>query len=37
MSYSIAFSQALEITYYIAIKSQEQYYEYLSIQKYPKN
>ena len=33
MSYSIAFSQALEITSYIAIKSEEQYYEYLSIQK----
>ena len=33
MSYSIAFSQALEITSYIAIKSEEQHYEYLSIQK----
>ncbi|GLX33801.1 MULTISPECIES: RrF2 family transcriptional regulator [Leuconostoc] len=33
MSYSIAFSQALEIITYINAKSEEQQYQYLSIQK----
>lgn len=33
MSYSIAFSQALEIITYINAKSEEQKYQYLSIQK----
>ncbi|HCM89200.1 Rrf2 family transcriptional regulator [Leuconostoc citreum] len=33
MSYSIAFSQALEIITYIHAKSEEQNYQYLSIQK----
>ncbi|MFT8432941.1 MAG: Rrf2 family transcriptional regulator [Lentilactobacillus diolivorans] len=33
MSFSIAFSQALEMTAYVGIKSQEEQYDYLSIQK----
>jgi Rrf2 family protein len=33
MSFSIAFSQALEITAYVGIKSKEEHYEYLSIEK----
>lgn len=33
MSFSIAFSQALEITAYVGIKSKEERYEYLSIEK----
>lgn len=33
MSFSIAFSQALEIASYVGIKSKEEHYEYLSIEK----